>query len=195
MRSKLFVVAATVASATATFVYPDIVPLHKRQAPGTPQYDCHADCGGVISVSRTENYCESANFTSGLEACLECALEFDIWRYYGDSVSTAAEGCGLEAVPVAANGTDASSTDAAATTSAAAETTTGSAETTATTTAETTAATESAATSTSESSAAASETASGTGAPAQSTNGAFKNIVSGGLAMVPIGALLAGWAY
>merc|ERR1711964_496746 len=94
----------------AAFVYPDVVPLEKRQAPGTPQYECHADCGGVITIARTPEYCESSNFTSSLEACLECAEEYDIWRYYGESVSAAAESCGLEATLVAANGT-ASDTD------------------------------------------------------------------------------------
>ena len=40
-----------------------------------------------------------------LDACLDCALEFDIWQYYGDSVSTAAKACGLDATPLSANAT------------------------------------------------------------------------------------------
>jgi hypothetical protein len=27
------------------FEFPDTVPLVKRQQPGTPQYECHEDCG------------------------------------------------------------------------------------------------------------------------------------------------------
>ncbi|KAL4883409.1 hypothetical protein BJY04DRAFT_216233 [Aspergillus karnatakaensis] len=92
-------VACMVAGVSA-FQYPDFVPLHKRQAPGTPQYECHANCGGIITASRTEGYCDSSDFESLLSACLDCALEYDIWRYYGNSVSAAAEECGLDATPV-----------------------------------------------------------------------------------------------
>lgn len=58
--------------------------------------------GGVITISRTENYCENSTFTTELEACLECALQYDIWQYYGESVAAAAEACGLDATPLAA---------------------------------------------------------------------------------------------
>ncbi|OAL24294.1 hypothetical protein AYO20_10721 [Fonsecaea nubica] len=104
------VLALAVASASASisFEYHPSVPLERRQEPGTPAYECHANCGGVITAGRTEGYCDSANFTTILEDCLECALEFDIWRYYGESVSAAATGCGLDATPVpASNGTSA----------------------------------------------------------------------------------------
>lgn len=39
-----FTLACMAVSATA-FQYPDFVPLHRRQDPGTPEYDCHANCG------------------------------------------------------------------------------------------------------------------------------------------------------
>lgn len=79
--------------------------------------------GGVISIGRTENYCQNSTFTTELKACLECALEYNIWQYYGESVSAAAEGCGLDATPLAAanattNGT-ATSTAIGSTTSGA----------------------------------------------------------------------------
>ncbi|KPI35257.1 uncharacterized protein AB675_3761 [Cyphellophora attinorum] len=101
---------------TAAFDFPSIVPLDKRQQPGTPQYECHEDCGGVITQARTPNFCESANFTSSLDACLECAEEFNIWQYYGESVGAAAQSCGLDATPVAANATTASSSATSAAT-------------------------------------------------------------------------------
>lgn len=48
MRSSLLtlmaIVAAT-ATAAASLSYPDTAALLRRQAPGTPQYDCHANCG------------------------------------------------------------------------------------------------------------------------------------------------------
>lgn len=68
--------------------------------------------GGVITISRTEDYCSSSNFTIQLEKCLNCANEFDIWRYYGESVEKAATACGVEAEPVAV--VTASSTSVAA---------------------------------------------------------------------------------
>ena len=79
--------------------------LLPRQAPGTPQYDCHAACGSVIQQSRTPEYCTSTNFTTSLTSCLSCALTFDIWQYYSDSVSEAATTCNLDATPLAANST------------------------------------------------------------------------------------------
>jgi len=27
------------------YIYPEHIPFHRRQAPGTPAYDCHANCG------------------------------------------------------------------------------------------------------------------------------------------------------
>ncbi|KIW69581.1 hypothetical protein PV04_05451 [Phialophora macrospora] len=101
----LSVMAVAVASASASLVYPISFPIERRQEPGSPEYDCHANCGGVIVAGRTEGYCDTANFTTQLDACLDCALEFDIWQYYGDSVAEAATACGLDATPVAANAT------------------------------------------------------------------------------------------
>ncbi|CEL08833.1 hypothetical protein ASPCAL11978 [Aspergillus calidoustus] len=99
MRFTVASLACIVAGASA-FQYPDFVPLHKRQAPGTPQYDCHANCGGVITASRQDDFCDSSDFESMLSACLDCALVYDIWRYYGNSVGAAAEECGLDGTPV-----------------------------------------------------------------------------------------------
>ncbi|CAG7946607.1 unnamed protein product [Penicillium nalgiovense] len=96
--------ACAVISASA-FQFPDFVPLHKRQEPGTPAYECHANCGGVITAGRTDGYCNTDDFKTELADCLKCAVEFDIWKYYGGSVSKAATACGLDATPVEASST------------------------------------------------------------------------------------------
>jgi hypothetical protein len=72
-----------------------------------------------VSISREDDYCEMSNFTTNLDDCLNCADEFNIWEYYGESIEEAAEDCGLEATPVAASNT-ASSTDAASASASAA---------------------------------------------------------------------------
>ncbi|KAJ5201126.1 hypothetical protein N7449_005929 [Penicillium cf. viridicatum] len=110
--------ACAVISASA-FEFPDFVPLHRRQDPGTPAYECHANCGGVIMAGRTDGYCDTDDFKTELTDCLNCADEFDIWKYYGGSVSKAATACGLNATPV-----EASSTSAEASATSAEETST-----------------------------------------------------------------------
>ncbi|KAJ0419029.1 hypothetical protein BJY00DRAFT_173524 [Aspergillus carlsbadensis] len=120
MRLTVASLACIVVGASA-FQYPDFVPLHKRQAPGTPQYDCHANCGGVITASRQDDFCDSSDFQSMLSACLDCALVYDIWRYYGNSVGAAAEECGLDGTPVEPTSSSTTATATETTT----ETTTG----------------------------------------------------------------------
>lgn len=36
---------ACAAISASAFEFPDFVPLHRRQDPGTPAYECHANCG------------------------------------------------------------------------------------------------------------------------------------------------------
>ncbi|RMZ76511.1 hypothetical protein DV738_g4934, partial [Chaetothyriales sp. CBS 135597] len=119
MLSLLVTLTASMAAAAATagFISPEGVALARRQEPGTPAYECHAQCGGVIQLGRTENYCGTANFTNQLDYCLGCAEEIGIWQYYGFSVSAAAEACGLDVTPSPASGA-ASSTSAAPTSAA-----------------------------------------------------------------------------
>ncbi|PLB51348.1 hypothetical protein P170DRAFT_355024 [Aspergillus steynii IBT 23096] len=107
--SSLAAFACLVISASA-FDYPEFVPLHRRQEPGTPAYECHANCGGVITSSRSDDFCDSSTFKSQLSECLKCANEFDIWKYYGSSVSKAAESCGLDSTPVDADDDGSSTT-------------------------------------------------------------------------------------
>ncbi|GME34460.1 hypothetical protein N7487_012131 [Neofusicoccum parvum] len=121
---------ATIACAlpllAAAFEFPDFVPLHKRQEPGTPAYECHANCGGVITLSRTDGFCDTSDFTTKFNACMACAVEYDIWQYYGSSVTRAANTCGVEvnlsSSASAETTTAAPSTSAAAVTTAAATT-------------------------------------------------------------------------
>ncbi|KAH8429320.1 uncharacterized protein LDX57_006987 [Aspergillus melleus] len=103
--STLAAFTCLVMSASA-FDYPEFVPLHRRQDPGTPAYECHANCGGVITSSRSDDFCDSSTFKSQLSDCLKCANEFDIWKYYGNSVSKAAESCGLDSTPEDAGNDD-----------------------------------------------------------------------------------------
>ncbi|KAF7587946.1 hypothetical protein BBP40_006485 [Aspergillus hancockii] len=110
----LITLTCMAASATA-FQYPEFVPLHRRQDPGTPEYDCHANCGGVIVASRKDGYCDSDTFKTELSDCLNCALKYDIWKYYGSSVSKAATACGLDATPVTASSTTTTTASASAT--------------------------------------------------------------------------------
>ncbi|KAJ1716550.1 hypothetical protein AFGD_009749 [Aspergillus flavus] len=115
MHLPTLVTLACMAVSASAFHYPDFVPLHRRQEPGTPEYDCHANCGGVIVAARKDGYCDTDTFKTELSDCLNCALKYDIWKYYGASVSKAATGCGVDATPVEASST---TTTAAASASA-----------------------------------------------------------------------------
>ncbi|OIW29735.1 hypothetical protein CONLIGDRAFT_631812 [Coniochaeta ligniaria NRRL 30616] len=73
--------------------------LLARQAPGTPAYDCHFNCGSTISGGRIEGHCDNATWIGYYHECLECADEFNIWQYYGNGVTAAAATCDLTAEP------------------------------------------------------------------------------------------------
>ncbi|KXX74121.1 hypothetical protein MMYC01_206934 [Madurella mycetomatis] len=94
--------------------------LLSRQAPGTPLFECHENCGNTISLGRTPEPCDNDDWVSAYEACLECALEFDIWRLYGNGVTSVAETCGLSPTPVPASSSTPTSTSASASNSASA---------------------------------------------------------------------------
>ncbi|CAH0005492.1 unnamed protein product [Clonostachys byssicola] len=114
--STTVVLAATAVSAASitrrdTFEFPDSVPLvEKRQEPGTPRYECHANCGTALQLSRASDFsCDNSDFTRQFNACLDCALEFDIWQYYGNGLKAAATKCGLDATPKPTGSTGSSS--------------------------------------------------------------------------------------
>ncbi|KAK7215118.1 hypothetical protein V2G26_003121 [Clonostachys chloroleuca] len=114
--STTVVLAATAVSAASitrrdTFEFPENVPLvEKRQEPGTPRYECHANCGTALQLSRASDFsCDNSDFTHQFNACLDCALEFDIWQYYGSGLKAAATKCGLDATPKPTGSTGSSS--------------------------------------------------------------------------------------
>ncbi|KAK3308527.1 uncharacterized protein B0T15DRAFT_524618 [Chaetomium strumarium] len=93
------------------------IALMSRQAPGTPAYDCHFNCGSTISGGRVENHCDNSTWVELYEACLDCALDFDIWQYYSNGVTSAARACGLSPTPSPSgdSGSSSSATGAAST--------------------------------------------------------------------------------
>lgn len=44
------VLLSAIAPLVAAFSYPENVPLEKRQEPGTPQYECHENCGKATEL-------------------------------------------------------------------------------------------------------------------------------------------------
>ncbi|KAK4032244.1 hypothetical protein C8A01DRAFT_50921 [Parachaetomium inaequale] len=97
--SLFTLLAASIANAALLDSNPDYSLILSRQAPGTPQYECHSNCGNALAGGRNPAHCENATWTGYYEACLDCALDFDIWRIYGNGVSSAASACGLSATP------------------------------------------------------------------------------------------------
>ncbi|KAI0401688.1 hypothetical protein F4802DRAFT_419432 [Xylaria palmicola] len=79
-----------------------ITSLLKRQEPGTPAYSCHEACGQAILTARaSDDVCSDEGFLTDYQSCLECAGpdNFDIWKYYGNTLSGFGEGCGLSTTP------------------------------------------------------------------------------------------------
>ncbi|KAH6850631.1 hypothetical protein B0I37DRAFT_372041 [Chaetomium sp. MPI-CAGE-AT-0009] len=104
MQTSLFLsffalLAVSIANATLLDSTPDYALILSRQAPGTPQFECHSNCGNALAGGRNPAHCDNATWTGYYEACLGCALNFDIWRIYGNGVSSAASACGLSPTP------------------------------------------------------------------------------------------------
>lgn len=70
--------------------------------------------GFVIRDARQAGYCDNSTWVDNFNGCMQCAVEQNIWSMYGNSVTNAGEGCGLEVSPVGL------STDGGAVSSAAA---------------------------------------------------------------------------
>ncbi|KAF4120752.1 hypothetical protein GMORB2_2756 [Geosmithia morbida] len=90
--------AALAAANNGGTQFPDFVALAKRAVTET-EYQCHANCGYTIQDASAEGYCDDAEWNKLLEACLQCAIETDIWGDYGDYVVKVAEPCGIDATP------------------------------------------------------------------------------------------------
>ncbi|OAQ65021.1 hypothetical protein VFPPC_13982 [Pochonia chlamydosporia 170] len=90
--------STAIAAANPGFDFPDAVPVAKRQTSG-PSYECHASCGYAIKNSATDGYCKDQSWVKLLDDCLNCALKYNIWQYYGEKVGAAAKKCGLDSTP------------------------------------------------------------------------------------------------
>ena len=129
--SFFLTVCATLASAVSAFQLVhfdnvDSVLLEKRQS-GDPQYDCHANCGFSIRGAREPEYCGNATWVAWYEGCMDCAVEAGIWSMYGNSVSSAAQACGLSGIPDGLEGAGNATASASAAASATASSAVGSA--------------------------------------------------------------------
>ncbi|KAH9222429.1 hypothetical protein DL95DRAFT_454440 [Leptodontidium sp. 2 PMI_412] len=84
--------------------------LLKRQEPGTPLYECHSACGTAITLSRGPSPCTDNVFLTDYADCLVCSGpdNFNIWRYYGGTLTTAGSACGLSTTPVSGTPTTSS---------------------------------------------------------------------------------------
>ena len=94
---------AAVANALGLQAEEDIfAALLKRQAPGTPSYNCHDNCGQAITLSRRPDPCKNEAFKANYNNCLQCAGpdNYNIWRMYGNTLSTAGSNCGFSTTPL-----------------------------------------------------------------------------------------------
>ncbi|KAF1360369.1 hypothetical protein EJ07DRAFT_17937, partial [Lizonia empirigonia] len=77
--------------------------LLKRQEPGTPAYDCHDNCGSAITLSKSSaDPCNNAAFIADYNNCLKCSGpdNYNIWRYYGGTLSTVGAKYGFDTEPL-----------------------------------------------------------------------------------------------
>ncbi|KAJ0165798.1 hypothetical protein CTA2_9949 [Colletotrichum tanaceti] len=110
---KFATVVVTLASTAAAMEWLPIVPLHARQETPGPKFECHEDCGYAVLGAELEGFCDNSTWVGLFDGCLDCALEFDIWKHYGTSVAEAGEECNLDTTPVAAANETASATPTA----------------------------------------------------------------------------------
>ncbi|KAF1920201.1 hypothetical protein BDU57DRAFT_525338 [Ampelomyces quisqualis] len=101
-----FVALASASSLHADDAY--FATLLKRQAPGTPSFNCHDNCGTAITLSRQTDKCDNVAFKSNYANCLQCSGpdNYNIWRMYGNTLSSAGASCGLATEPLAGKQSD-----------------------------------------------------------------------------------------
>ncbi|KAJ9133033.1 hypothetical protein NKR23_g10961 [Pleurostoma richardsiae] len=144
--------AIAVAAASATAIGSEDVVftmLLKRQAPGTPAYNCHDNCGqAIIQARNSDDVCNDEIFLTDYANCLQCSGpdNEDIWKYYGTTLSASASTCGLSTTPLSGDQPDVGAAIAAgsstSSTAAATSSATAAPETTSTSAAEATSTTE-----------------------------------------------------
>ncbi|KAG6365724.1 hypothetical protein INS49_007335 [Diaporthe citri] len=85
------------------FIHP-ILAKRQNESVGSPSYNCHDNCGQAIIEVRNCNatICDDEVFQTNYKNCLQCAGpdNEDIWKYYGESIETAAASCGLDTEPL-----------------------------------------------------------------------------------------------
>ncbi|KAI0012111.1 hypothetical protein F4779DRAFT_569426 [Xylariaceae sp. FL0662B] len=77
--------------------------LLRRQAPGSPAFNCHDNCGqAVIASKKSDDVCNDNAFLTDYKNCLQCSGpdNEDIWKWYGNTLTKAAEPCGLSTTPL-----------------------------------------------------------------------------------------------
>jgi hypothetical protein len=82
----LAAVASVVAAASVDADLQALARLLKRQAPGSPEYNCHDNCGQAIIQARgSPSYCTDNIFLTDYKNCLQCAGpdNVNIWSMYG----------------------------------------------------------------------------------------------------------------
>ncbi|KAF3005845.1 hypothetical protein E8E13_008759 [Curvularia kusanoi] len=103
--SRFLVVASLVVASSASLITRQdalLTSLLKRQEPSTPAYNCHDNCGSAIKLSRVADPCNNAVFIADYNNCIKCSGpdNYNIWRYYGGSLSSTGAKCGLDTEPV-----------------------------------------------------------------------------------------------
>ncbi|KAJ4300941.1 hypothetical protein N0V90_003030 [Kalmusia sp. IMI 367209] len=111
MFTQRIVLAGFIAAASASLIAEDhfYATLLKRQDPGTPEYNCHDNCGTAITVSKAGgDYCTNEVFLYDYKNCLQCAGpdNVDIWKYYGGTLTSNAGKCGLDTEPLSGKQAD-----------------------------------------------------------------------------------------
>jgi hypothetical protein len=89
---------ATITAVSVLFLQ-HINPISRRLTPSP---------GTAISLSRQPNACDNQGFKTNYANCLQCAGpdNYNIWRMYGRTLSTAGSSCGLPTEPLSGKQSD-----------------------------------------------------------------------------------------
>ncbi|KAI5916993.1 hypothetical protein F4810DRAFT_698395 [Camillea tinctor] len=96
-------VATTTVVSASTDEFQFFSRLLKRQEPGTPAYNCHDNCGqAIIQARESADVCNDEIFLTDYQNCLQCSGpdNENIWRFYGNTLSSTGERCSLSTEPL-----------------------------------------------------------------------------------------------
>ncbi|KAK6348474.1 hypothetical protein TWF718_006267 [Orbilia javanica] len=104
MQFSVIAIVTALASVVAAAPLNDITwtgELLKRQAPGTPLYYCHDNCGQAVAGSRKTGYCGNIAFIHNYANCIQCSGpdNYNIWHYYSGTLVPAGTTCGFPTTP------------------------------------------------------------------------------------------------